>query len=82
MLISCLFDVVGGPGVWQGEKGRGEGEREEERDRAQLPTPGEPGQSDASTAQSPHHAGNLPLPALQTGKYTTQHNYMVLFWFI
>lgn len=58
----------GGAGGREGEEGRGQGEGEEERGRAQLPAAGEPGQSDASPAQSSHHAGELPLPALQTGK--------------
>lgn len=60
----------GGAGGWKREEGWREGEREEERSRAKLPAAGEPGPSDASPAQSPHHARELPLPALQTGNNT------------
>lgn len=51
------------------EEGRREREREEKRSGAELPAPGEPSQSDACSAQGSHHAGDLPLPALQTGNH-------------
>lgn len=65
---SFSSSTSGGAGGREGEEGRGEGEGEEERGRAQLPAAGEPGQSDAGPAQGSHHAGELPLPALQTGR--------------
>lgn len=68
-LITDTASHTGGPGGR--EEGGREGEREEKRGGTQLPAPGEPGQGDACSAQGSDHAGDLSLPALQTGKHQT-----------